>query len=263
MATTERQSIRTGPLVSSRWSLLVAAILAALTAGKHVAAQESPAVPRSIENVQKSIDLASNKEGGLVFSATYSGNLDGAHHLVFGPTGGGASSPEFSVASNPSGESPDWRQEGKDAAAQYTGRLVVITLPPGEYELRRHMVVPTRGAPFYTLRNMRYSFAVKPGSWVYLGNIHANFRREQANAYLVRTYIADERFRDLPLLQSRYTNIAEKHVIVDLREVGEIDSRFGPTMDDLGGLLPKPGAAGRQEDRVMKDLHDLRDLLPK
>ena len=242
---------------------LTAAILAASVAGRPASAQESPVVPKPIENAPKTIDLAAGKEGGLVFSATCSGSVNGIHHLVFGSAGGGTGLAEFSVISNPSGEPPDWRQEGKAAAVEYTGRLVVITLPPGEYELRRHMVVATRGAPFYTQRNMRYSFVIKPGGWTYLGNIHADFRREQASSLVVRTLVSDERFRDMPLLQSRYKNISDRQVAVDLREIGEIDNRYGPTMEDLGGLLPRPGAANRQEDTVMRGLQDLRDLLPK
>lgn len=230
--------------------------------GFSLALAGSANIPTAIPNAKQNINPALDNEGGLIFSATYSGSLTGKHYLVFRSLAG-TPNPEFSVLTNPDAEVLDWRHDGKTSALQYTGRLVAIPLPAGKYEFRRHIVSETSGNTFETGTSQGYEFSVPPGRWVYLGNIHVILKFEASNRILIRTFISNEQFRDLPLFHSRFKNVTPQYVEIDQREIGEIDQRMAPSIDDLSGLLPPPDSRIRQDERTLKQLDELRDLLPK
>jgi hypothetical protein len=154
------------------------------------------------------------RNGVLVASVTASGYLPGALllHVVR------RDAPSFHVASIPVNDSAfgiDWPDGDPAVRNGSRGRLAVIELPPGEYQLRG-LAINRPSAPPYEAKNAPgYDFSIAAGKATYLGGVHVDVQPSAALRKLpLATSLEDRRERDLPLLHRRYPGVLPAAVIL-------------------------------------------------
>lgn len=140
----------------------------------------------------------------------------------------------------------DWRAGDPSVPQAGAGRLAVLELAPGEYELRRWVINVGNQAAYSSTRPMGYRFAVEPGKATYLGNVHVDIQRSaSAGSGPYAATLEDQRARDLPILYRKFPGVSAQQVLFAKQgaapePLGRRPAGPGSTrMDDLQGLLPK------------------------
>ncbi|HHC7316108.1 TPA: hypothetical protein ACN3ZO_003779 [Vibrio cholerae] len=97
-----------------------------------------------------------------------------------------------------------------DWASKEKGRLVILELPQGKYDIFRLV------APLQVSSKDRFSipFEVTSGKVAYLGNVHISIPDQENFTYVLR----DKSERDLEMLFSRYTKISKDDLIKIIKE---------------------------------------------
>ena len=137
----------------------------------------------------------------------------------------------------------DWRHGDPAVQGGGFGRLAVLELPPGDYELRRGFI-HVSAQESYTSRRYGYRFTIQPGKATYLGNVHVDIAGASGKGVQARTSIVDRRGRDLPLLHKKYAGIKPEQVIfpddVEHEAVLKRSADGAPAkLEDLDRLLPR------------------------
>lgn len=119
--------------------------------------------------------------------------------------------------------SNDWRIDKDKPKNNYIGRIGIIELPAGEYELYKWTGWINHGLIRYIITPIKlfsYKFKVIPGKALYIGNIDMRLNKENHILSIVIKNtclrIIDSRNRDLELIFKRYNNIKSENVIIDI-----------------------------------------------
>lgn len=189
-------------------------------------------------NADRGVDL-SKKTGGLaVVSVSVSGYLPGTHWYQIVDLKN-AQQPPVSIATNAESFGLDWNP-GQAGERSFIGRLAVVELAPGEYEIRRWVMRVGNAAMYASRRPLGYRFSIAAGDVVYLGNVHTDIQQSASASTLpYASSITDRQARDLPLLQQKYPAIKSGTVKVSISTAGESRDSGPRTMDGLRDLLPQ------------------------
>ena len=182
-------------------------------------------------------------KGLLVASVTASGYNPGtlSYQLVR------AVSPNETVATIPVNDEAfglDWRLGDPAVQNGGQGRLAVIELAPGDYELRHAFVQVSAQETYTSARRFGYRFTIAPGKATYLGNVHVDMERSPAGRLLSSTTLVDRRRRDLALLHDKYSGVKPEQVTfpddVEHAAVLKRSADSAPAkLEDLDRLLPR------------------------
>ncbi len=140
----------------------------------------------------------------------------------------------------------DWRVGDPAVTNGGEGRIAVVELAPGEYELRRWVINVDNRAAYSSRRALGYRFNIVAGKASYVGNLHVDIQRSAAESLPFATTLEDKRERDLPIVQGRYSGVRAEHMVFAGESAQEerpapTAARRGPAatrIDDLQGLLP-------------------------
>lgn len=124
------------------------------------------------------------------------------------------------------------------------GRLAVVELPPGHYELRRGFIYVSAQEAYASARVLGYRFEILPGKATYLGNVHVDIEISAARRIHADTSLRDRRSRDLPLLHRKYAGVRPEHLVfpgeVDREKLLQRTADEAPLkLEDLERLLPQ------------------------
>ena len=184
------------------------------------------------------------RNGLLVAAVSASGHLPGT--LWFQVVRQGATQPAASIPVNDPAYGIDWPAGDAEIPRAGLGRLAVIELAPGDYELRRWVINVSNVAAYVSNRPFGLRFTVAPGRATYLGSVHVDI---QVGASTQRLPYAlerdDRRSRDLPLLYRKHPGVTPAMVAF---------------ADDMQREAARPMSAARREPTR---LDDLQDLLPR
>lgn len=194
------------------------------------------------------IDAASPNPGDkglLVASLTASGYNPGTLSFQVVPVG----EPGRTVAMIPVNDQAfgiDWPHGDPAVPNGGSGRLAVIELPPGEYELRRGIIEVSMQERYSSVRRYGYRFTIASGKATYFGNVHVELERSPAGQLLAHTNVLDRRRRDVPLLLKKYASLKPEQIVyLDDLEHQAVLERSGEStpakLDDLERLLPRKG----------------------
>lgn len=185
--------------------------------------------------------------GVLVVSATASGPIPGTlwYQIVR------AHAVTENVASIPVNDRAfglDWEPGDSAVPNGGTGRVAVIELSPGEYELRRWVMGGgARGGSFSSRRPFGYRFLIEPGKVTYVGNVHVDLQRTaDSDTMPYRMAVHDERQRDLAIFRRKHPGLATAPIVF----AGAAGSRAEDTTPRRSG------------DPVRTRIDDLQNLLP-
>jgi hypothetical protein len=182
--------------------------------------------------------------GLLVASVTASGYTPGTlwYQVVL------AGAPAQTVASIPVNDESyglDWRNGDAAVPNGGSGRVAVVELPPGDYEMRRWVINVSNQAAFGSTRPFGYRFTIAPGKATYLGNVHVDIQRSASSRTLpFSVSLEDSRERDLPIFHRKYSGVRSGEVSFAQQgeprepQVQRPIERTPTRMDDLQGLLP-------------------------
>jgi hypothetical protein len=187
--------------------------------------------------------------GVLVVSATASGPMPGTlwYQIVRAHA---VTQNVASIAVNDRAQGLDWEPGDPEVPNGGTGRVAVIELAPGEYELRRWVMNGgARGGAFSSRRPFGYRFVIEPGKVTYVGNVHVDLQRT-ANVDTVpyRMSVNDQRERDLAIVRRKHPAVAGSPIVFAGAAQGRRDDIFEEerggdpvrtSIDDLNSLLPR------------------------
>jgi hypothetical protein len=187
-------------------------------------------------------DYRPGANGLLVVSLTASGYNPGT--LWFQVVRAGSTTQAVaSIPVNDEAYGLDWLPGDLATENGGSGRVAVVELAPGEYELRRWVINVSNQAAFSSTRAFGYRFTIVPGKATYLGSVHVDIQRGASPARLpFEISLQDRRERDLPIVHRKYSAVRPDQVLFPeaAREpVAERPVERAPTrLDDLQGLLP-------------------------
>ena len=183
--------------------------------------------------------------GVLVVSVTASGYLPGSlwYQVV---RSSNISAKPVSIPVNDDSFGVDWRSGSSEVKNGGTGRLAVIELPQGDYELRRWVINSGNRAAYISRKPFGYRFTIQPGKTTYIGNVHVDIQHSASSSLPYAISLEDKRERDLLLLRRKYSGIRQDSVTVAIADEAAAEQR---TQD-------RPGA------RSTRRIDDLKDLLP-
>jgi hypothetical protein len=182
--------------------------------------------------------------GLLVAAVSASGYLPGT--LWFQVVPQGATAPAASIPVNDAAYGIDWPAGDSEIPHGGLGRLAVVELPPGAYELRRWVINVSNAAAYTSNRPFGLRFTIAPGKATYLGSVHVDIQRGASTQRLPFAVRHDERRdRDLPLLYRKNPGINAAMVIF------------------AGEAEPEGARRVSAQPRGPARLEDLRDLLPQ
>ncbi len=160
---------------------------------------------------------AGDDKGLVVMSLTYSGTCGFSHFLRMHAQG------RHVGLLIPFDGHADWTA-GDDvcpiAKERYTGRLVVLELPAGRYDIDGYFSL-TLKRKFYPDENPPITVTVRAGQAVYVGNFHVHI----GDTHYVRL-TGEQTNRDLELLQKRYPRIDQRLVKEDSRPMQQQARRW-------------------------------------
>jgi hypothetical protein len=182
-------------------------------------------------------------KGLLVASLTASGHNPGTLSFQVVPLSAPAET-AAAIAVNDETLGMDWRLGDLDVQNGGYGRLAVVELAPGDYEVRRGLLRVSALETYTSVRRYGFRFTIVPGKATYLGNVHVDMRRSPEGALLAATQLVDRRARDLALLHRKYTSIKPEQVVFpdDLEHEAVLKraSEGAPAkLEDLERLLPR------------------------
>ena len=182
-------------------------------------------------------------KGLLVASVTVSGYNPGtfSHQVVR------AASPTETVVTIPINDEAnalDWRLGDPAVRDGGYGRLAVVELDPGDYELRRGIIRVSAQEAYVSSHAFGYRFTIVPGKATYLGNVHVHIELSADRQIRSSEVLLDRRSRDLPILYRGYSGVQQAQVIFpeDIRREALLrrSADESPTkLEDLQGLLPR------------------------
>lgn len=188
------------------------------------------------------VDYRPADQGLLVASVTASGYNPGRllYQLVR------VASPTQTVVTIPVNDEAlglDWRLGDLEVPNGGQGRLAVIELAPGDYELRRAFIEVSAQETYTSARRFGFRFTIAAGKATYLGNIHVNMERSPAGRLMSSTTLVDRRRRDLPLFHKKYSGIKPDQVTfpddIEHAAVLKRSADSAPAkLEDLDRLLP-------------------------
>ena len=191
-----------------------------------------------VPNADTNIDLSQRASGLAVISITVSGFQTGTFWYQIANLGN-VQAPPVSLASNADSFGLDWNP-GQAAGRTFKGRLAVVELPPGNFEIRRWVMLNGNAGTYTSRQPMQYRFTVGRGEVVYVGNVHTDIQQSASTTTLpYSTKISDEQARDLPLLFQKYPGIKRAMIRVAVPQ-GTESRGTGGTIDGLRDLLPNP-----------------------
>jgi hypothetical protein len=151
-------------------------------------------------NLEPEYTLANKPgKGVLVMSMTYTPDSP-TFTLVYRPVG---TTDRDALVSNTIPHPEDWKNPA--------GRLVVIELPAGQYE-----IFQWAGNALESRRPFSVPFTVSTGKATYIGNVHVEVRRERGTFQVT---VTDNSDRDLPLFHGRYKNMKSTDVVTSISTV--------------------------------------------
>lgn len=165
---------------------------------------------QAINNVTS--DYHENNENGVViFSLTASGECGYAYFLDIRSVDGKF---ERTIGMQEAFEERDWKRKDADNCSldesNYVGRLSVIEMPPGTYEIHKISGV-SRYRSFESTDNFSLLFKVRKNSIRYIGNAH--FFVTDRN-YSFKT--ENQQDRDIKLFNKKYPSLKDKDILLDL-----------------------------------------------
>ena len=189
-------------------------------------------------NAERTVDV-SKKAGGLaVVSVTVSGYTPGTHWYQIVDLRN-SQQPPVSIATNAESFGLDWTAS-QGSEKTIVGRLAVVELAPGDYEIRRWVMRAGNGAMYASRRPFGYRFTIAAGEVVYLGNVHTDIQQSaSASALPYASSVSDKQARDLPLLQQKYPAIRAGTIKIAVSPEGESRDSGARSMDGLRDLLPQ------------------------
>jgi hypothetical protein len=138
----------------------------------------------------------------------------------------------------------DWRLGDPDVQNGGHGRLAVVELEPGEYEVRRGFIHVSAQETYTSVRRHGFRFTIIPGKATYLGNVHVDMRHSPEGRLLAVTNLVDRRRRDLALLHKKYSGVRPEQVVfpddIEHEAVLKRSAEGKPAkLEDLERLLPR------------------------
>jgi hypothetical protein len=127
------------------------------------------------------------------------------------------------------------------------GRVAVVELNPGEYELRRWVVNTPNRQAFTSVRPLGYRFTIEAGKATYVGNLHLDLQRSASEHRIpFAARLEDQRDRDLAILHRKYRGIRPGQVVFAVKGARNAPLAGSPRtaepaptrLDDLQQLLP-------------------------
>jgi hypothetical protein len=191
-------------------------------------------------NAERNLDLSAKSTGVAVVSVTVSGYLPGTHWYQIVDLKS-PQQPPISVPTNADSFGLDWNP-GSLGDKNFTGRLAVIELAPGDYEIRRWVMMVGNSATYASRRPFGYRFSIAAGEIVYLGNVHTDIQRSaSASALPYASTVTDRQERDLPLFQQKYPVAKSRNVKIAVSTSGESRDSGAPALNinSLRDLLPQ------------------------
>jgi hypothetical protein len=182
--------------------------------------------------------------GLLVVSVTASGYNPGTlwYQIV---RSGAVAHTVASIPVNDRAYGLDWEAGDPAVPNSGAGRVAVIELGPGEYEMRRWVINVANRAAFISTKPFGFRFEIEAGKATYLGNVHVDIQRTaDPDTLPFAVALEDRRDRDLAILHRKYPGVRKDQLIFGgpgrLRETAaERPVGLGPTrLDDLQNLLP-------------------------
>lgn len=140
----------------------------------------------------------------------------------------------------------DWQSGDAEVPNGGIGRIAVIELSPGEYELRRWVMGRSTHGSFSSRRPFGYRFVIEAGKVTYVGSVHVDLQRTaDADTLPYRISLDDRRERDLAIVRRKYPGLGTTPVSFadGVAPRGQIDpepaqSPVRTPIDDLHNLLP-------------------------
>ena len=154
-----------------------------------------------------------NEQGIAILSLTASGECGYAYFLDVRSSNGEI---EHTIAMQDAFEERDWkRNDWNDCSINeenFIGKLAVIELPPGEYEIHKLTGV-SRYHTFDTSDIFALKFKVTKNSIKYIGNAHFYVMKK---TYFFKTQ--NKQDRDINLFHKKYPRLKDKDISLDLIE---------------------------------------------
>lgn len=155
--------------------------------------------------------LLNNNEGLVFFTMTESGYISKHYQLVFMNK---STKAEYTVSLKPDAiHDIGNKQAAKDNYLQYDnplGKLVVLRLPAGVYNLKKWAVKEnTRPGKYSLKKTPNKAFRVMNGRSLYIGNVHLLNSKTHSSVI-----IKDNRIRDLKLFYKRYPRVEQNKLLV-------------------------------------------------
>jgi hypothetical protein len=124
------------------------------------------------------------------------------------------------------------------------GRLAVVELPPGRYEVRRWVMNEGNRDAYSSRRPLGHHFDIRAGKATYIGHVRVDIQRSAGRGLPFRITVDDRSARDLPQLRTSHPRIPADSVTVAIAEAGveprpEAAAPGGTRLEDLQGLLPR------------------------
>lgn len=130
------------------------------------------------------------------------------------------------------------------ALSGYAGRLAVVELAPGYYEVRRWVMNERNTATYVSRHPFGYRFTIESGKATYVGSIHLDIQKSAGRSLPYRITLNDRSARDLERLRASYPRLPAEAVVVAPadrapRERAPSYAPPGVGMDELEDLMPR------------------------
>lgn len=188
-----------------------------------------------VANVESGYDPAKQKAGLAIMSLTISGYTPGTHwYQIIN-----VDNPQrpVSLATNSDSFGLDWNPGTKNGK-NFVGRIAVIELPDGRYEVRRWVMNVGNSARFASRRPISYRFSVSAGHTVYIGNVHTDIQQGASPTSLpYAVSITNEQERDIPLVLGKYPRLKRDMITIQVSQHEQLRDAIPNTLDSLRDLL--------------------------
>ena len=168
-----------------------------------------------IANISEQYRLKDNR-GVVLLSLTASGECGFVFFTEIRELGSGSA---YSIGMQDFGRERDWVKNDSKCPStpdNYFGKLVVIELPAGEYEIYQ-LEGLSKYEKIYAERELSIKFTVVPAKVNYLGNLHYHIKKKNF-IYGVKNMMQ----RDIPLLISKYGQFDSQDIIVNLLRMRKV-----------------------------------------
>lgn len=164
----------------------------------------------NIKNISNDYRASSDK-GVVILSLTASGECGYAYFLNIRSIDGKT---ERTIGMQEAFKERDWKRKNTDNCSldetSYVGRLSVIELPPGTYEIHKISGI-SRFHSFESADKFTLRFKVNKKSIKYIGNAHFFVTK---NTYSFKTQNMQN--RDIKLFYTKYPSLKNRDIVLDL-----------------------------------------------